>query len=313
VSGKRRPRRTPEAAGYRAPARAEREAPARRGILDSVFTPRTALGSPLPPLTRSVTRGFVTVISTPAILAWVAGVLLVGWIAVVALGFQGPFGVMSGAVAWPGPGTLLDQQLASLIFGPTGVALFSIFALLVVRGVVLAVLTTMCVERMRSGTVSGWSFRRALRVLPVALSVNMVGLASIQLAQILASFLGSGLGLFAFIAALVLVVWLTGPALAVAADEDRSLSGAMQRGFRFARVPGSGAITAATLYAFPSVIAIFSTVSGRIGVNPTIGAWAVVLGVNLLHVVAVAMWAYRYLAGAPFVDEAPPVRRGRGG
>ena len=53
---------------------------------------------------------------------------------------------------------------------------------------------------------------------------------------------------------------------------------------------------------------------GVLGVNPSIGRWAVTIGINLLHATAAAMFTYRYLVGAPFIEEAPPPppRRARG-
>jgi hypothetical protein len=43
------------------------------------------------------------------------------------------------------------------------------------------------------------------------------------------------------------------------------------------------------------------------GVNPTIGAWLFVLVINLLHVVLLAAFAFRYLSVAHEVPE-PPAR-----
>ena len=247
ASKKRKP---PSASGYRAPAPAE--PPARRGFLDGLFASRSSMSSPLPSLRSSVARGFVAVISSPAIVGFIAGVVLLEWVALVALGFQGPFAYMSGALAWPGPGTYLDGQLAADVFGSARGSLFSVFGFLAVRAVVLAVMVTMIVEQLRTGAVSTWSLRRSLHVLPTAITVNMVGLGALLMASIGGQLLGQlGLGFFVFVAGLVVAVWLTAAAPAIAADEDRTLSGTMQRSFRTARVPGSGGLTMAALYAIP--------------------------------------------------------------
>lgn len=292
--------------GYRAPAAAPSPAP-RKGLLDSLFAPRAAAASPMPKVRTSVARGFVTVISTPAIIAVVAVGLLLEWVALLGFGFQGPFSLLAGAFAWPGPGTYLDGQLSATVFGGTRGALFSVFAFLLVRAALLSVLSAMAVERLRSGVVSGWALRRSLRVLPVAFAANMMGLGLLLVAGIASQLLGQlGFGFLVFIAGLIAAVWLTASAPAVAADEDRRLADTMQRSIRVARMPGSGNITVATLYAVPAFAVIAGyAFAGGIGVNPSAQQWAISIGVNLLHATAVAMFAFRYLAVAPFVDEAP--------
>jgi hypothetical protein len=311
--GKRKPApKQARPSGYRAPAPAADQP--RKGIFDSILAPRTSGASPMPTLRRSIARGFVTVISTPAIVGYVAVVTFAQWVVLVAFGFQGPFSDLSGVFAWPGPGTLQDGQLAALVFGNSRGTLFTVFGFIAVRGLVLAVLTTMAVERLRTGAVSAWSLRRCLHVLPAAITANMVGLGILLVANIAGGFLGQlGLGFFVFVAGLVATVWLTASSMAVAADEDRSLGGAMQRSLRVARAPGSGSLTLAALYAIPA-FAVASTIGlgGQTGVNPSIGRWAVILGVNLLHASVAAMFAFRYLAGGPFVPEAPaPAARAR--
>ena len=86
-----------------------------------------------------------------------------------------------------------------------------------------------------------------------------------------------------------------------------SSSGARSRALRVARFPGSANLTAAALYAIPSfAVTSASGASGDIGVNPSAARWAIVIGVNVLHATAAAMFTYRYLVAAPFVPEAPP-------
>ncbi len=303
---KRKPR---TASSYRAPVPASE--PVKRGFFDTLMAPRTGPPAPMPSIRSSIARGFVTVISTPAIVAWVAGVAFVQWVVLVSLGFQGPFTYMAAAVSWPGPGTYLDGQLAAVAFGSTRGSLFSVFIFIIVRGVVLAVLTTMSVETLRTGGVSAWSVRRTLHVLPAAITANMVGLGLLLVASVGGQFLGQlGLGFLVFVAGLVAAVWLTASAPAIAADEDRGLAGTMQRAYRIARVPGSGSLTIAALYAIPSfaVTSVYAF-GGDIGVNPTPARWAITIGLNLIHATAAVMFAYRYLASAPFIDEAPKATR----
>lgn len=299
--------------GYRAPATAPGAAP-RKGLLDSLFAPKGVVASPMPKKLTSLARGFVTVISTPAILAVVAVGLILEWVALLGLGFQGPFSLLAGAFAWPGPGTYLDGQLSATVFGGTPGALFSVFAFLLVRAALISLVSAMAVEQLRSGVVSGWSLRRSLRVLPVAFAANMMGLGLLLVAWIASQLLGQlGFGFLVFIAGLVAAVWLTAAAPAVAADEDRRLADVLQRSYRVARMPGSGNMTVATVYALPAFAVIAGyAFAGGIGVNPSAQQWAISIGVNLLHAAAAAMFAYRYLAVAPFVDEAPAPAARRG-
>jgi hypothetical protein len=191
---------------------------------------------------------------------------------------------------------------------------FSVFGFLLVRAVVLAILVTMVVEQIRTDRVSVWSLRRSIRVLPTAITVNMVGLGAILIAGMGSQFLGQlGLGFFVFVAGMVLAVWATAAAPAIAADEDRTLSGSMQRSFRAARVPGGNGLTLASLYAIPAfAVTSALAIGGQIEVNPSILRWATTLGINLLRATAAAMFTYRYLAAAPSIPEAaPPSRRTR--
>jgi hypothetical protein len=303
------------AGGYRDAGAAP--AQQRRGLFDNLLGPRTPFAA-MPSMRTSVARGFVTVCSSPAILAVVIGAVFVEWVLLVALGFEGPFALLVGILAWPGPGTYLDWLLAPIVFGPSRGGLLSVFIFVIVRGAVLAVLTTMAVERLRVGRVSMWSLRRSLHVLPSAITASMFGVGVFLFALIAGQFLGQvGLGFLLFITGLVVAVWLTSAIPAIAADEDRPIGATLQRGIRFARTPGTGNLTLAALYGFPAFAALSAyAFGGQIGVNPSPTQWAVVLFVNVLHATAVAMFAFRYLAASPFVPEAPPVapaRRQRGG
>jgi hypothetical protein len=80
---------------------------------------------------------------------------------------------------------------------------------------------------------------------------------------------------------------------------------------RAARMPGVGNLGMAALYVIPAIAIIVAPgkPGNVIGVNPSVGAWALVLLVNVLHAAMLAAFAFRYLAVA---DEVPePVRRER--
>jgi hypothetical protein len=77
---------------------------------------------------------------------------------------------------------------------------------------------------------------------------------------------------------------------------------------------GSTNLTFATVYGVGMIAVLYGSGAGKIGVNPSIQGWAVVMFVNFLQVAMMAAFAYRYLSVAEFVPEGPaPVqRRSRG-
>jgi len=106
------------------------------------------------------------------------------------------------------------------------------------------------------------------------------------------------------------VAWL-GFAPAIAVVERRRLTDVLGRSVRAARMPGSGNLTFAVLYVLPSyaVLVAPGKPGGAIGVNPSVGAWVLVLVVNLLHVAVTVAFAYRYLSVADVVPEEAPRAR----
>jgi hypothetical protein len=288
--------------------------PQRRGLFDALFAPRPA-SSAMPSLRRSLGRGMVTALGTPALVVGVPLVLLVEWLILVASGFQGPFAIMVHAFALPPLGTLTDVTLTSSVFGPTS-GLIAIGVVLITRGILLAFVAAAAVDALRFGAASRWSAVRALRLLPLTLAINLLSLSLLLLQQIIAGFVGGGIGLLVFIGGLVFgVSWLSF-APAIAATEDRRLTEAISRSVRAARMPASGNLTLAAIYVIPAVALLLAPgkPGGLIGVNPSVGAWVLVIVANLLHVGVTAAFAYRYLAAADQVPEAPvrarPARRG---
>jgi hypothetical protein len=267
--------------------------------------------SPFPRAVRSFGRGLLLVATTPLIVVGVPILLLLMWVAVVALGFQGPFVTMQLAFALPPLGTVGDTTIAGALSGGVGLAgILSAFGFLFFRAVLVSLLTTVLVERLRAGSVSGWALKRLLRVLPLAIAVNFMALFLLIIANIAAAFFGSGLQTLVSVAALAFGVYLTAYITTVAADEDRTQSDGLRRGVRVARQPGSNNLWIAALYVLVNFILLLLPLpGGLIGVNPSFGSWVVAIVVNLLHVAVLATFVYRYLAVAPLVDEAPPPRR----
>jgi hypothetical protein len=303
-------KRRREPSGYREPKMSQAPPP-RRGLLDGLFAPRVGV-SPMPKIRTSITRGFATVGSTPVVLVSIPVVLVLEWVVAVAFGFQGPFTRFGAAFAVPPIGTQLDVLFAnSVAAGSAGVG--AIFATLAFRAALVGFVTTASVEKMRTGAVSGWTPRRMLRVWPVAIIQQLGGFFLLITGQIAGGILPPGLGLFAFFAAAVAGVYLLGFMPAIAADEDRRMTDILGRSVRAGRLPASGNLTLAALYTLTTLALVLSPLSGsEIGVNPTAGAWAIQIGINVMHATVAAALAYRYLSVASVVPEpAPRTPRGR--
>ena len=315
---KKRPRGS--SSTYRAPAKSA--APRRRGLLDGIFAPRTPGASPMPKLRSTLARGTATALSVPALLVSIPVVVLVVWVALVMLGFLGPFKTMAFVYAIPPMTTVIHQQIVPNAFrsglNSTGAAL-ALPGLLGAAGVILfhalidAVVTTVAVEQLRTGSVSKWAIRRVPHVLKTTSVVGTVSLGLFIAGWIFLQLLGS-IGFFAFLGVLVLGVYILGFAPAIAADEDRRLTDVLVRSVRVARMPGSGNLWLALAYVFACAIVLVIPLPGSLlGVTPSIGAWIGVICFNVVHVIMQSTLAYRYLVVAPEVPEQPvrqaPARR----
>jgi hypothetical protein len=311
VSNKKR-----KPSSYRAPAA---QPPPRRGLLDSILAPRTAGSSPMPRLRSTVARGATTALSITPLLVAIPLVLLVVWGLLIAVGFEGPFTTMSITFALPPVTSSIDPQIAGKAFragvdaagfGGNAGAIGAIVGFLVFHAIVGAIVTTLSVEQLRTGSVSVWALRRAARVLPTTIAVGFMSLGLLIVGNLIAAFLG-GLGLvFGLIGSMVVGIYLFGFAPTIAADEDRRLTDTLSRSVRAARLPGSANLWLAIIYVLVSLVSLLAPLPGSgIGVTPSLGAWAVVIVVSLGHVVMQSTLAYRYLAVEDEVPDRPPPRQ----
>jgi len=311
---KRRPPQRRPTSSYRAPARSEPERP--RGFLDR-FAPRPPGTTPMPKIRTSFTRGLAAVLATPELVAAIPAFLLLEWIVLIALGFQGPFALLASTFGVPPISTSMDITIASSVFssiGRTGAGatvgpFVAIAVLLVISAALQAVVTTGVVERLRTGTVTSWAVRRAPHVLPVTIGVGVANLGVLIAAQ-LGQLLGAGIGLLLAVGILMAGVYLFAFAPAIAADEDITMPATMSKSVRAARMPGSNNLLLAALYVVPSIAILSATSLGAlpgstIDVNPSIGAWVTVILLNLLQAAVVATFAFRYLSVADVVPDAP--------
>jgi hypothetical protein len=319
-TGKRKPSDRRSAASYRAPARQEPEP--RRGFLDR-FAARPPGTSPMPRIRTSFTRGLAVVLTTPALVVAIPVVVLVAWLILIAFGFQGPFALLGSTFAVPPISTSMDVSIASSVFsqvGRTGIGValtpfLAIAVFLFITAFLQALVTTVAVERLRTGAVTSWAPRRALHVLPVTIGVAVANLGALIAAQF-GQVLGGGLGLLIAVGILMTGVYLLAFAPAIAADEDHPLPVTMSKAVRAARMPGSNNLLLAAIYVVPS-LALFSATSlgalpgSTIDVNPSIGAWVTMILINLLQMTIVATFAFRYLAVADDVPDAAAPRARR--
>jgi hypothetical protein len=303
------------ATGYRAPAKAEPEPAARKGFLDSLFSPRVAGSTSMPTIRSSLSRGVVTVASSPAIVGTAIAIMLLEWLVFIGFGYQGPFALLINQLGVPPVGTFSDLNLSTSVFGlQTG--FIALLGFIVVRSIVLSIMTALVVDQLEAGGASRWSVVRAARILPVAVAVNVASVGLLVVSSFLGPLLGSGFGLLILMAALVGGVYLLGFATTIAATEDRRMPDALGRSVRAGRLPGAGNLTFAAIYVLAAIalLAIPGKPGSLVGVNPSIGAWVLALAVSLAHVAVLAALAFRYLSIADEVPEAPtrPAPRSRG-
>lgn len=307
-SGSRRTERSPEVQPEETP---------RRGVLDSIFAPRAAASTSMPRIRSSLARGVTVVAGTPALAAGAIVFPVLEWLAALALGYQGPFALFVSAMALAPVGTSFDATLSTALFGLQG-GFIAILGFVVLRAIVQALMIGAIVDVLHGSSLGRWTLARALRTFPVALAVGLAGVGLLTLASILGPLLGPAFGLLIQMAALVGGVYLLGFAPVIAAEEGRRLPDTMGRSIRAARIPGAGNLTLAAIYVVASIALLVAPgkPGSNLGVNPSVGAWVLVLVANLLHVAMQATLAFRYLSIADEVPEPAakrrPEPRGRG-
>jgi hypothetical protein len=298
---------------YRAPSTngSKDPTPPRRKGLGALLAPRQPTDTPMPKIPASLARGAVAILSSPVLLLAVPVAILLEWLAVVALGFQGPFSVFANALGIPPIGTAFDGSVSTGIYGGQSGLLY-IIAFVILRAFVMAILTVAIVQVLDDGKVSASAVPRGLRILPVTLAVGFMNMGILTVSSVLLQFLG-GIGLLLQITGLVVGVYLFVFAPIMAAAEGRGMAESLSRGIRSARIPGAGNLLMAALYVIPSVAELVAPVKpgSLLGVNPTVGAWIFVIITNVLHLIFLATFAFRYLSISEDVPAAPEPRARR--
>ena len=307
----RRPKAPSPSHNGHAPAR---PAPDRMPVLARVLA-RPEADSPHPPVGRSLLRGIGAVAWSVPTLATVFVLVLVLWLGLVALGFEGPIGRLASLVAIPPLSTYTDALNATAIFGYGTTSFAATAGFLVVRSIVSGILAGLAL-----GAVEGWSWRlavlRGIRAIPAAAIAALLGLSVLVVGSVVFPLLGPGLGFLGSILALVaaLLLFVHGPIAAVV--EPLPAFEAVRKGMRAATMPGSRHLLLTVAYFFfalPLVPAL-APQGPELGVNPSLAAWLYALVATWLHVGYLAAFALRYSAIRDVVPPpAPPKpRRPRG-
>ena len=314
---KKRKRPSGSTSTYRAPAQAEQP---RRGLLDSILAPRTPGASPMPKLRSTIAKGAMTALGIPGLLIAIPVVLLIVWVVLTMLGFQGPFTALGVTFAIPPITTFADAQVAGRTFraavdakglAATLPGFVGLAGLLLLHAALSAIVATLCVEQLRTGATSTWAVRRALRVIRTTAAIGLLGLGLLVAGNLIAALFGSIGVILGLVGSMVVGVYLFGFAPAIAADEDRRVSDILIRSVRASRMPGSANLWFAIGYVLLALISIVAPLPGsQVGVTPSVTAWAACILVNLFGVLVQATLVYRYLVVAPEVPEQPP-QRGR--
>lgn len=313
VSGSKKKRRRPD---YRAPgsspeaAGSSRPAPSGArgtgGILGSLF--RGSPGdSPYPKLRISFERAVLAVCSSPAIMLSIAALVFLLRLVLVLLGVPARGSVFAAVLALPPVGTVLDLQAAGTVFGDaTGFLIAPAF--LLVRSLILAVLTGMIVESLRTGRVTARGALGGLRALPPIFGVGIIELGSVFMGSLIIGF--TGLGLLGVVLVLVAILFAFGYAPVISVREPRGLQWIARKSIRAARIPGSQNIFLALIYTILALVILPVLIPGgqAVAVNPSVATWIGILLVNLFHVVFLAVYCHRYLYAEDEIPDPPEAR-----
>lgn len=267
-----------------------------------------------PPIGRALGRGLVTVGSSPLIVLSSFVLVFLFWVALVALGLEGPPGRIVNLLALPPISTYFDALNGVTIygFGPPGFLAATVF--LLVRAVALALLTALIVRVYEGEGTVAEALARGLRIVPVTAVVGLASFALMLVGSIILPVLGAGLGFLASVLMLVLALFLFVLAPVVALREPgRTLQDVVRRGARAALQPGSRHVLMCLLYIFLTlpVLVALTPGGGLLGVNPTLATWVYALVCTYVHLSFLAAFAYRYMAVEDQVPDQPVRARRR--
>jgi hypothetical protein len=279
-----------------------RETPAPRGLFSRAF-----VDSPFPPIGRSLVRGLVIAGSSLEVLAVVFVLLFVLWIALIALGLEGPPGRLVDLLALPPISTYFDALNGVAIYGLGSVGFVAATGFIVVRSVILAILTALVVRELEGGGPLRDALVRGLRAIPVVIAAGILALSAMILGSVLLPVLGAGLGFLGSVVTLVGAMFFLVYVPIIAVRMNLGATETIRRSGRAAMMPGSRHLMLCLLYVFltlPILVAL-APGGGLLGVNPSIAMWAFALVCTFLHVGFLTAFAYRWIQAEDQVPEAP--------
>ena len=303
-SGQARPRTKPPAAPSGRP-RDRADAPARRsgGIMAAFRAP-----SVFPKLGETLFAGARAVLGSPVLILGTMLLVLAMWFGLLAAGLDHVPLIFQNLMALPPLSSLFDLNAAYTIvgFGTATVVLILVFT--AIRAVIFAVLTSLIVQRLDEGRASMEGVLRGLRCTPAFAGIFFVEIALIFAAQAFQQVLGASIGQLLFFAALVGGMhFLVFAPIIVVRDGTRARV-ALGTSTRAARLPGSRHVGLVLLYFTVAFLApAFVPSNGAFTVNPSIGTWAMLLGISVVHLVFLGGFAYRY----GVIEEDVPAPRAR--
>lgn len=313
-SGRKRDRRSPTGnararEGTDASNATGRDVRGRAGPLGSAIF--SSGPSVLPPVGRSLARGFVAVASQPVLILTAIVLVAVTWFGLIALGFEGSPGRLVDVLAMPPISTYFDLGTGASFYGVGPTFLLFTGVAILVRALVYSVLMGVIVESIESGRVTGYGVIRGLQAIPTTLVVSILSFSLIVAGNLVFPILGPGIGFLGFVAALVAGLFLLGFAPAAAIREGRTVTESIRRSGRAAMLPGGRHLLLCTLYFFLAlpVVVGFAPSGTEITANPSLGTWVFVLIANAIHLSFMAAFAYRWIVAEPEVPEEPVRRR----
>lgn len=309
MSGKGRPSGRP-------PARREPEAapegPRVPRLLGWLSGP--SIDTTWPSIGRSLGRGFLAVGSSPLILLSSFGLLFVLWVALVALGLEGPPGRLVNLLALPPVSTYFDALNGVTIYGFGPLGFLAATGFLLVRALLLAVLTALVVRIYEGEGSLGEALGRGLRIAPVTAVVGLLSLSTMVLGSVVLPFLGPGFGFLGSILLLVAAMFFLvfAPVLALRRP-DLPLTEVIRRAARAALMPGSRHLLMSLLYIFLALPVLLALTPGgsELGVNPSLATWVWALLCTFVHLGFLAAFAYRLMSVEDEIPEEPVRARRR--
>ncbi|MBI2238845.1 MAG: hypothetical protein HYU54_10040 [Actinobacteria bacterium] len=280
------------------------------GFLGSILR-GSSVASPFPGGLASLGRGLLVVGSSAAILGAGFLTVLAVWLVLMGLGMEGAPGRLVDLLAIPPIGTSYDVGNGASLYGLGPGVLVFLLASVVLRAVITAVLSGMIVEGLERGGVSLEGVRRGIWAFPIVLAVNMLGVAVMITGNFLLVFLGPGIGLLGSMALLVGGLYFLAFAPVAAIREGRGLQETLRRSARTGRLPGGRHLLLVTLYFVLALPVMGAVVPGgsRLTANPGLGVWVFVLAANVVHLVFMAAFAYRWMVVEAEIPEQPVRRR----